>query len=64
MIRSSNRSNRKMWMSLINMGGTGLGLSIVKRFTQLMGGGIHVTSMQGVAVHSRLICLRQNKGVG
>ncbi|RLT67856.1 response regulator [Parabacteroides sp. CH2-D42-20] len=28
-------------------GGTGLGLSIVKRFTQLMGGGIHVTSMQG-----------------
>ena len=28
-------------------GGTGLGLSIVKRFTQLMGGGIHVTSVQG-----------------
>lgn len=28
-------------------GGTGLGLSIVKRFTQLMGGSIHVTSMQG-----------------
>ena len=28
-------------------GGTGLGLSIVKRFTGLMGGGIHVTSMQG-----------------
>ena len=27
--------------------GTGLGLSIVKRFTQLMGGGIHVTSVQG-----------------
>ena len=25
-------------------GGTGLGLSIVKRFTQLMGGGMHVTS--------------------
>ena len=34
-------------MSLINMEGTGLGLSIVKRFTQLMGGGIHVTSVQG-----------------
>ena len=30
-------------------GGTGLGLSIVKRFTQLMGGGIHVTSVQGSA---------------
>lgn len=28
-------------------GGTGLGLSIVKRFTGLMGGGIHVTSVQG-----------------
>lgn len=28
-------------------GGTGLGLSIVKRFTQLMGGSIHVTSVQG-----------------
>ena len=28
-------------------GGTGLGLSFVKRFTQLMGGGIHVTSVQG-----------------
>lgn len=28
-------------------GGTGLRLSIVKRFTQLMGGGIHVTSVQG-----------------
>ena len=28
-------------------GGTGLGLSIVKRFTQLMGGGIHVTTVQG-----------------
>ena len=28
-------------------GGTGLGLSIVKRFTQLMGGCIHVTSVQG-----------------
>lgn len=28
-------------------GGTGLGLSIVKRFTQLMGGGIQVTSVQG-----------------
>lgn len=28
-------------------GGTGLGFSIVKRFTQLMGGGIHVTSVQG-----------------
>ena len=28
-------------------GGTGLGLSIVKRFTGLMGGGIHVTSLQG-----------------
>lgn len=28
-------------------GGTGLGLSIVKRFTQLMGGGIHATSVQG-----------------
>lgn len=28
-------------------GGTGLGLFIVKRFTQLMGGGIHVTSVQG-----------------
>lgn len=28
-------------------GGTGLGLSIVKRFTQLMGGGIHVPSVQG-----------------
>ena len=28
-------------------GGTGLGLSIVKRFTQLMGGGIHVISVQG-----------------
>ena len=27
--------------------GTGLGLSIVKRFTGLMGGGIHVTSVQG-----------------
>ena len=27
--------------------GTGLGLSIVKRFTQLMGGSIHVTSVQG-----------------
>lgn len=30
-----------------NYGGTGLGLSIVKRFTGLMGGGIHVTSVQG-----------------
>lgn len=28
-------------------GGTGLGLSFVKRFTQLMGGSIHVTSVQG-----------------
>lgn len=28
-------------------GGTGFGLSIVKRFTGLMGGGIHVTSVQG-----------------
>lgn len=28
-------------------GGTELGLSIVKRFTGLMGGGIHVTSVQG-----------------
>lgn len=28
-------------------GGTGLGLSIVKRFTGLMGGGLHVTSVQG-----------------
>ena len=28
-------------------GGTGLWLSIVKRFTGLMGGGIHVTSVQG-----------------
>lgn len=28
-------------------GGTGLGLSIIKRFTGLMGGGIHVTSVQG-----------------
>ena len=28
-------------------GGTVLGLSIVKRFTQLMGGSIHVTSVQG-----------------
>lgn len=28
-------------------GGTGLGLSIVKRSTGLMGGGIHVTSVQG-----------------
>lgn len=28
-------------------GGTGLGFSIVKRFTQLMGGSIHVTSVQG-----------------
>lgn len=28
-------------------GDTGLGLSIVKRFTGLMGGGIHVTSVQG-----------------
>lgn len=28
-------------------GGTGLRLSIVKRFTGLMGGGIHVTSVQG-----------------
>lgn len=28
-------------------GGTGLGPSIVKRFTQLMGGSIHVTSVQG-----------------
>lgn len=28
-------------------GGTGLGLSIVKRFTQLMGGSIHVTNVQG-----------------
>ena len=28
-------------------GGIGLGLSIVKRFTGLMGGGIHVTSVQG-----------------
>ena len=28
-------------------GGAGLGLSIVKRFTGLMGGGIHVTSVQG-----------------
>ena len=28
-------------------GGTGLGLSIVKRFTGLMGGGIHVTGVQG-----------------
>ena len=28
-------------------GGTGLGLSIVKRFTGLMGGGIHVTRVQG-----------------
>lgn len=28
-------------------GGTRLGLSIVKRFTQLMGGSIHVTSVQG-----------------
>ena len=28
-------------------GGTGLGLSIVKRFTGLIGGGIHVTSVQG-----------------
>lgn len=28
-------------------GGTGLGLSIVKRFTGLMGGGIHVMSVQG-----------------
>ena len=30
-----------------NYGGTGLGLSIVNRFTGLMGGGIHVTSVQG-----------------
>lgn len=47
MIKSSNRSNQENVDVTYKYGGTGLGLSIVKRFTGLMGGGIHVTSVQG-----------------
>lgn len=47
MIKSSNRSNQENADVTYKYGGTGLGLSIVKRFTQLMGGGIQVTSVQG-----------------
>ena len=57
MIKSSNRSEQENVDVTYKYGGTGLGLSIVKRFTGLMGGGIHVTSVQGMAVHSPLICL-------